>query len=48
MGLQLLQKGQNHTAISHCCLTRGQVGAKGAVIPRILDCKYSIVELKLL
>ena len=27
-GLQLQQKHQNHTAISHCCLTRSQVGQK--------------------
>jgi len=47
-GSQLQQKVQNHTAISNCCLTRRQVGAKGAVIPPILDCKYSIVEQKLL
>jgi len=43
-GLQLQQKAQNHTAISHCCLTRSQVGSKGAVIPPILDCKYSNVK----
>jgi len=48
MDLQLQQKDQNHTAISHCCLTRSQVGAKGAVIPPILDCKYSTVEQKFL
>jgi len=42
MGLQLQQKDQNHTAISHYCLTRSQVGAKGAVIPPILDCKIVI------
>jgi len=47
-GLQLQQKVQNHTAISNCCLTRRQVGTKGAVIPPILDCKYSSVEQKLL
>jgi len=49
-GLQLQQKDQNHTAIRHCCLTRSQVGPKGAVIPPILDCKYSNsnVEKKLL
>ena len=28
-GLQLQQKDQNHTVISHCCLTRSQVGVKG-------------------
>jgi len=43
-GLQLQQKVQNHTAIINCCLTRRQVGAKDAVIPPILDCKYSSVE----
>jgi len=47
-GLQLQQKVQNHTAIANCCLTRRQVGAKGAVIPPISDCKYSSVEQKLL
>jgi len=47
-GLQLQQKVQNHTAISNCCLTRRQVGAKGTVIPPSLDCKYSIVEQKFL
>jgi len=47
-GLQLQQKVQNHTAISSCCMTRRQVEAKGAFIPPILDCKYSIVEQKLL
>jgi len=47
-GLQLQQKDQNHTAISHCCLMRTRWGAKGAVIPTILDCKYSNVEQKLL
>jgi len=47
-GLQLQQKFRNLTAISNCCLTRRQVGPKGAVIPQILDCKYSIVEQKLL
>jgi len=31
-GLQLQQKDQNHTAISHCFLTHSQVGAKGADI----------------
>jgi len=41
-------KIQNHTAISNCCLARRQVGAKGAVIPPILNCKYSSVEQKLL
>jgi len=46
--LQLQQKDQNYTAVSHCCLTRSQVGAKGAVILTILDCKYSKVEQKLL
>jgi len=46
-GLQR-QTDQNHTVISHCCLTRSQVGAKGAVIPTIWDCKYSNVEQKLL
>ena len=45
-GLQLHQKDQNNTAISYCCLTRSQLGAKGAVIPSILDCKYSNVEKK--
>jgi len=35
--LQLQQKDQNHTAISHCCLTRSQVGAKRPTIPLILD-----------
>jgi len=47
-GLQLQQKVQNHIEISHCCLTRRQVGVKGAVIPPILDCTYSNVEQKLL
>jgi len=47
-GLQLQQKVQNHTAISNCCLTGIQVGAKGAVTPPILDSKYSSVEQKLL
>jgi len=47
-GLQLQQKVQKHTAISNCCLTRRQVGAKGAVIPPVLDCKYSVVEKNLL
>jgi len=45
-GLQLQQEDQNHIAISHCCLTRSQVGAKGAVIPPNLDCKYSNVKEK--
>jgi len=45
---QLQQKVQNHTAITNCCLTRRQVGAKGAIIPPILDCTYSSVEHKLL
>jgi len=44
--LQLQQKDQNHTAISHCCLTRSQVGAKDAAILPILDCKYSNVKQK--
>ena len=39
-GLQLQQKDQNHTATSHCCLTRSQVGAKSSAIPPILDSKY--------
>jgi len=47
-GLQLQQKVQNHTATSKCCLTRRQVWVKGAVIPAILDCKYSSFEQKLL
>jgi len=47
-GLQLQQKVQNHTATSNCWLTRSQVGANGAVIPPILNCKYSSVEQKLL
>jgi len=49
-GLQLQQKDQNDTATNHCCLTltRSQVGAKGAAIAPILDCKYSNVEQKLL
>jgi len=47
-GLQLQQMVQNHTASSNCCLTRNQEGANGAVIPPILDCKYSSVEQKLL
>jgi len=46
-GLQLQLKVQNHSA-SKCCLTRRQVGAKGAVIPPILDRKYSSAEQKLL
>ena len=37
-----------HTAISHCCLTRSLVGAKGSVISPILDCKYPNVEQNLL
>jgi len=47
-GLQLQQKVQNHTTINNCCLTRRRVGAKRAVIPPILDCKYSSAEQKLL
>jgi len=47
-GLQLQHKDQNHTAISHCCLMRSQVGAKGSVISSILDCKYPNVEENLL
>jgi len=47
-GMQLQQKVQNHTAITNCCLTRRQVGVKGAVIPPVVDCKYSSVEQKLL
>jgi len=47
-GLQLQQKVQNRTAITNCCLTRRQVGVKGAVIPPILDCTYSSAEQKLL
>jgi len=48
-GLQLQQKVQNHTATSNCWLTRRQVAAKcTAVIPPILDCKYSSVDQKLL
>jgi len=46
-GLQLQQKDKNHTAISHCCQARSQVGAKSAAIPPILDCKYSNAEQKL-
>jgi len=46
--LQLQQKVQNHTATSNCWLTRRQVGAKGSVIPPILNCKYSSVGQKLL
>jgi len=46
--LQLQQKVQNHTATSNRWLTRCQVGAKSAIIPPILDCKYSSVEQKLL
>jgi len=46
--LQLQQKVQSHTATSNCWLMRRQVGAKGAAIPPILDCKYSSVEQKLL
>jgi len=42
------QKDQSPTVISHSCLTRSQVGKKGAVIRAILDCKYSDVEQKLL
>jgi len=45
-GVQLQQKAQNHKATSNCWLTRRQVGAKGAVIPPILDCTYSSVEQK--
>jgi len=29
-GLQLPQKDQKHTTISHCCLTRSQVGGEKA------------------
>jgi len=47
-GLQLQHKVQSHTAISNICLTCSQVGARGAVIPPILYCKYSNVEQKLL
>jgi len=47
-GLHLQQKVQNHTAITTFCLTRRQVGAKGAVIPPMLDSKYSSVGQKLL
>jgi len=47
-GLQLQQKVQNRTAVSNCWLMGRQVGAKDAVIPPIVDCKYSIVEQKLL
>jgi len=39
-GLQLQQKVQNRTAISNFFLTRRQVGAKGPVIPPILDCNF--------
>jgi len=46
-GLQLQQNDQNHTAISHYCQTRSQVGAKGAVIQPSFDCKYSNDEQKL-
>jgi len=46
--LQLQQKDQNHTAASHCYLTRSHLEAKGVVIPPILDCKHSNVEQKLL
>jgi len=46
-GLQLPQKDQNHMANSHCCQVCSQVGAKGAVIAQILDCKYLTVEQKL-
>jgi len=35
MDLQLQQKVQNHKAISNCCLTRRQLGAKRAIIPPI-------------
>jgi len=38
-GLQLQQRDQNHIAISQRCQTRSQVGAKGAIISPILDCK---------
>jgi len=47
-GWHLQQKDQNHEAISYCCLTRSQSGAKGTVIPPILVCKYSNFEQKLL
>jgi len=47
-GLRLQHKVQNHTAISNIYLMCSQVGAKGAVIPPILYCKYSNVEQKLL
>jgi len=46
-GLKLQQKVQNYTATSNCWLTHRQVGANGAVIPPIFDCKYSS-EQKLL
>jgi len=39
MGLQLQQKDENHTAISHSCQARSQVGAKGAVISPIFEKK---------
>jgi len=46
-GLQLKQMVQKYTAISTCCLTRSHIGAKNAVIPPILDGKYSSVEKKI-
>jgi len=33
-GMQLQQKDQNHTAISHCYLTRSQVGQKAPSFPK--------------
>jgi len=46
--LQLQQRDQNHTAISHCCLTRSHVGTKDTALPTILGWNYSNVEQKLL
>jgi len=43
MGLQLQQKDQNHTAISHRCQARKQVGEKAQSSPnfglQILNCE---------
>jgi len=51
-GFQLQQKDKNRTAISHCCLTRSQVGAKSAIIPQFwtaniqMQCCHSVVTEK--
>jgi len=43
-GLQLQQKVQNHKAISNCCLTRRQVGAKGAVIHKFWTANIQVLS----